>query len=76
MTDDATPPTTRWLLERIAATLNVCPTYFLQPDRPDETAADQDARDCAEVAALFRSIKSPARRNAVLNLLREMSRET
>ncbi|MGN8096401.1 hypothetical protein [Methylobacterium sp. 22177] len=56
--------------------MNVCPTYFLQPDRPDETAADQDARDCAEVAALFRSIKSPARRNAVLNLLREMSRET
>ncbi|SFE90523.1 hypothetical protein [Methylobacterium sp. 13MFTsu3.1M2] len=76
MTDDATPPTTRWLLERIAATLNVCPTFFLQTERSDETAADQDARDCAEVAALFQAIKSPARRTAVLNLLREMSRET
>ncbi|KAA0122218.1 hypothetical protein CIW48_19690 [Methylobacterium sp. P1-11] len=74
MTDDVTPPTTRWLLERIAATLNVGPTYFLQTDRLAE--ADQTDRECAEVTALFRALKSPARRNAVLNLLREMTRES
>ena len=76
MTDDVTPPTTRWLLERIAVTLNVCPTYFLQNDRLVATEQDQIDEQSAEAAALFRAIKSPARRDAVLKLLREMTRET
>jgi hypothetical protein len=76
MTDDVTPPTTRWLLERIAATLDVCPTYFLQSDRPADGAADPAAREDEEAAALFRAITSPARRRAVLNLLRAMARES
>ncbi|WP_457104377.1 hypothetical protein [Methylobacterium sp. P5_C11] len=76
MTHDATPPTTRWLLDRIAATLNICPTYFRQTEPPTKADADPTDRQCEEIAALFRAIRSPARRNAVLNLLREMARET
>ena len=76
MTDDVAPPTTRWLLERIAVRLNVCPTYFLQNDRLAGIEQDQIDEQSAEAAALFRTIKSPARRDAVLKLLREMTRET
>ncbi|MGU3665598.1 hypothetical protein ACLBX9_15570 [Methylobacterium sp. A49B] len=75
MTDDWTPPLTRRLLERIAATLDVSPTYFLQADQPSDAAETPLVRQCEEVSALFRAIQSPARRDAVLKLLREMARE-
>ncbi|MGH1574491.1 hypothetical protein ACRAWG_32415 [Methylobacterium sp. P31] len=75
MTDKATPPTTRWLLERIAATLNLAPAHFFQIERPPGEDSGPSALQCDEVVSLFRAIKSPVRRDAVLNLLREMARD-
>lgn len=76
MTDEETTPTTRWLLERIAATLNVAPAHFFQIDRQLADDAGPSTLQCDEVASLFRAIKSPTRRDAVLNLLREMARDS
>lgn len=75
MTDDSTPTTTRRLLERIADTLDVSPAYFRQTAQAAGETTVPNLRPCDEAAALFRAIKSPARREAVLQLLRAMARE-
>jgi hypothetical protein len=75
MVDEETPRTTRWLLGRIATTLNVGPGYFFQMDQRTAGEAGPSAAQCEEAATLFRAIKSPTRRNAILNLLREMARD-
>lgn len=75
MIDEETPRASRWLLGRIATTLNVSPGYFFQIDRRMPDPVGPSKVQCEEAAALFRAIKSPTRRTAVLNLLREMARE-
>ncbi|MDP4002343.1 hypothetical protein [Methylobacterium sp. NEAU K] len=76
MMDDETPPATRRMLERIAATLNLPASYFFNADigsaNPDRPTVIQ----CDEVSTLFRAIRSPTRRGAVLELLREMARQS
>ncbi|MCJ2141393.1 hypothetical protein [Methylobacterium sp. E-066] len=73
MIDDETPPTTRYLLERIAVTLDVPASYFFRVETLPVDVSGASASDCDEVASLFRAIKSPTRRGAVLKLLREMA---
>jgi hypothetical protein len=73
--DDELPTTTRWLLARIATTLNVSPSYFFHRDGRLADQAGPTAAQCEEVVILFRAIKSPARRGAVLKLLSEMAKD-
>ena len=67
------PPTTRSLLERIAAILDVSPSAFLGAGRPAFPAAGPTPAECDEVAMLYRRIRDPSRRSAILRLLREMA---
>ncbi|KNY22944.1 hypothetical protein [Methylobacterium sp. ARG-1] len=76
MIDDETPPTTRYLLERIAETLDVPPSYFFRVDSVTVDPTGPSAAQCEEAASLFRAIKSPTRRGAVLKLLREMAADS
>ncbi|MCJ2122813.1 hypothetical protein [Methylobacterium sp. J-077] len=76
MIDDETPSTTRYLLERIAETLDVPPSYFFRVEStPVDPSGPSDAQ-CEEATSLFRAIKSPTRRGAVLKLLREMANDS
>ena len=76
MIDDETPPTTRFLLERIAETLDVSPSYFFRVESAMLDPSGPSEAQCDEAAALFRAIKSPTRRGAVLKLLREMAADS
>ncbi|MCJ2058085.1 hypothetical protein MKL09_16150 [Methylobacterium sp. J-048] len=76
MIDDETSPTTRFLLERIAETLDVPPSYFFRVEAATADPSGPSAGQCEEVASLFRSIKSSSRRGAVLKLLREMANDS
>ena len=76
MIDDETLPTTRHLLERIAATLDVPPSYFFRVEPGAVDPSGPCAAQCDEAAILFRAIKSPTRRGAVLKLLREMAADS
>ena len=76
MIDDETSPTTRSLLERIAATLDVPASYFFRVDCMPADPSGVSAAQCDEVTSLFQAIKSPARRDAVMRLLREMASDS
>ncbi|SFL69003.1 hypothetical protein [Methylobacterium pseudosasicola] len=76
MIDDETPPTTRYLLERIAQTLDVPPAYFFRVESTPADPSGPSIAQCEEAASLFRAIRSPTRRGAVLKLLREMAADS
>ncbi len=70
---DTDSPTTRSLLERIAAILDVTPSAFLVGERPDFTATGPTPDECDEAVMLYRRIVDPQRRAAILKLLHEMA---
>lgn len=67
------PPTTRSLLERIAAILDVDSSAFLGPERSALPATGPTPTECDEAAMLYRRIADPSRRAAIMRLLREMA---
>lgn len=70
---DTEPSTSRSLLERIAAILDVHPSAFLGPGRPAFPATGPTPGECDEAAMLYRRIADPRRRAAVMRLLRELA---
>ena len=66
-------PTTRSLLRRIAAILDVSPSAFLSIKHPAFSATGPTPAECEAVVTLYRRIGDPSRRVAIMKLLREMA---